>query len=130
MQRHVLFGALIGALIASLTPCGYGIRTPGPSSYQVSVTGGGLPLWGGGQRYLATASEGEAWAWIGGVTFDRVAIPPGPEGQAIVDSPRVRDMANKAMAAWASIIALGGVVGGGLGLAYGRHRKHRVEPIS
>ena len=93
MRRSVSMGVGIGMLLASLTPHSYGFEYPG-----------------------------EAWAKVGGVTFDRVSVPPYPEGEAVVSSQRVHNMALIAMGGWVAVIVLGGAIGGGLGLAYGRYR--------
>ena len=99
MRRYASAGAAIGMALAALTPYSYGVEYPG-----------------------------EAWAWVGGVTLDRVTVPPYPEGQAVMDSPRVRNMATIALGAWAAIIAVGGLAGGGLGAAYKRHRQRHASP--
>ena len=98
MRRCVSVGVAVGMILASLTPYNYGFEYPG-----------------------------EAWATVGGVTLDRVAVPPHPEGDAVVASPRVGNMALIALGGWVTVIALGGAIGGGLGLMCGRRRTSTAE---
>lgn len=106
MRQPIAIGAALGMVLASLTPWSCGFRCPDDGG------------------------SGEAWARLGGVTLDWVAIPPYPESQAVVNSPRVRNMATIALGAWAGVIALGGAAGGGLGWAYKRRRESRARQDS